>query len=79
VTFWTLPLVQSLGLVRMRIVAYLTTIIVGISLSWLLIPHFAAAGMAMALLITNVLNATIFIFFSFRSINLVSRSESTAL
>lgn len=78
-TFWTLPLVQSLGLVRMRILAYLLTIVVGVSLSIVLIPYFSAAGMSMALLITNVLNATIFIYFSFRSIHRISQSEKIAL
>jgi len=79
VTFWTLPLVQSLGLIRMRILAYLITIVAGVALSYLLIPSFNAAGMAMALLITNILNATIFIYFSFRRIHLISHSKLTSL
>lgn len=69
VTFWTLPLVQSLGLVKMRIVAYAVTILVGVSLSWWWLPYFQAQGMAMALLVTNVLNATIFIRLSFRAMH----------
>lgn len=72
VTFWSLPMVQSLGLVRMRIVAYLLTIVFGLALSAALVPALQAKGMAIALLFTNVLNATIFIYFSFR---MLTRSE----
>jgi O-antigen/teichoic acid export membrane protein len=79
VTFWTLPLVQSLGLVRMRVVAYVITIVVGVVLSLLLIPYYQAAGMAIALLITNVLNVIIFLYFSFQNIQMISRSKQTAL
>ncbi|MFM9052185.1 MAG: lipopolysaccharide biosynthesis protein [Bacteroidota bacterium] len=68
-TFWTLPLVQSLGIVRLRVVAYLTTIIIGAGLSFLLVPGYGARGMAIALLVTNILNATIFILSSFRTLH----------
>lgn len=75
VTFWTLPLVQSLGLVRMRVYAYLVTIVVGVLVSLTLIPRFQAEGMAIALMFTNILNATIFIYFTFRTIR---KMESVA-
>ncbi|MFM2135734.1 MAG: hypothetical protein RL021_1134 [Bacteroidota bacterium] len=74
VTFWSLPLVQSLGLVKMRIVAYLVTIVLGVTLSLLLLPVFQAEGMAIALMLTNFLNATIFIRFAYRTIRQIERS-----
>jgi O-antigen/teichoic acid export membrane protein len=75
VTFWSLPLVQSLGLVKMRIVAYLVTIVLGVTLSLLLLPVFQAEGMAIALMLTNFLNATIFIRFAYRTIRQIERSR----
>lgn len=79
VTFWTLPLVQSLGLVRMRIIGYLMTITVGVCLSNWLIPVYQAQGMAMALLCTNVLNATIFILFSLKSMRRAEQLQAAAI
>jgi O-antigen/teichoic acid export membrane protein len=75
VTFWTLPLVQSLGLVRMRIVAYVVTIVFGVTLSMFLLPYYQAAGMAIALMITNILNAAVFMRFAFREIHHIERQE----
>lgn len=68
VTFWTLPLVQSLGLVKMRLKAYAITILLGSALAYWLIPVYQAKGMAIALLITNLLNMAIFILIAFDSI-----------
>jgi PST family polysaccharide transporter len=79
VTFWSLPMVQSLGLVRMRIVAYLITIVFGWTLSVLLVPGLQAKGMSMALLVTNLLNATIFIYFSFRMLHRSEQSGHTVI
>jgi O-antigen/teichoic acid export membrane protein len=78
-TFWSLPMVQSLGLVRMRIVAYLLTLIFGLVLSAWLVPAFQSKGMAIALLLTNVLNATIFIYFSFRMLAQSEREGRTII
>jgi O-antigen/teichoic acid export membrane protein len=72
VTFWTLPLVQSLGIIRLRIIAYVVTILFGTLLSILLVPTMGITGMALALLVTNILNATIFIRTSFQT---MSRAE----
>ena len=65
-TFWTLPLVQSMGLVRMRLKAYVLTIVLGSFLAWWWVPLYQSAGMAMALLVTNLSNMTIFITIAFR-------------
>lgn len=69
VTFWTLPLVQSMGLVRMRLKAYVVTIVGGSLLAWWWIPLFQSKGMAMALLVTNLTNMIIFIAVAFKRIN----------
>ncbi|MFN8165972.1 MAG: oligosaccharide flippase family protein [Bacteroidia bacterium] len=61
-TFWTLPLVQSLGIVRVRIKVYVLTILLGSLLAWWLVPTMQNAGMSLALLITNILNMVIFIY-----------------
>ncbi|HRH66895.1 MAG TPA: oligosaccharide flippase family protein [Bacteroidia bacterium] len=61
-TFWVLPLVQSLGLVRMRVKVYVFTILIGSVSAWLLVPTWHAAGMSLALLITNVMNLFIFTY-----------------
>lgn len=79
VTFWTLPLVQSLGLVKMRIKAYAVTILAGFLLAAFLIPSLQAEGMSIALLLTNILNATIFIYFSFRVMKLKDDGSSVVV
>ncbi len=61
-TFWTLPLIQSLGIVTLRIKIYIITIFLGSSLAYLLVPSMHNAGMSLALLITNILNLVIFVY-----------------
>lgn len=61
-TFWTLPLIQSLGIVTLRIKIYIITIFLGSLLAYLLVPFMHSAGMSIALLITNLLNMVIFIY-----------------
>jgi PST family polysaccharide transporter len=61
-TFWTLPLVQSLGIVTVRIKIYVMTIFLGSLLAYLLVPAMQSAGMSLALLVTNILNMVIFIY-----------------
>jgi O-antigen/teichoic acid export membrane protein len=68
-TFWTLPLVQSLGIVKVRIKVYIVTIIFGSTLAYLLIPTMHNAGMSLALMITNVMNMLIFIFVAEKRVN----------
>jgi len=67
-TFWTLPLIQSLGLASIRLKIYIGTVITGIAFAFWLVPLYHATGMAIASLITNVLNMIFFIWFSFRKI-----------
>ncbi|MBK6838083.1 MAG: oligosaccharide flippase family protein [Bacteroidetes bacterium] len=61
-TFWVLPLVQSLCLVKMRVKVYVFTILLGSVSAWLLVPQMQAAGMSLALLITNVMNLVVFTY-----------------
>nr|MBP6335272.1 hypothetical protein [Bacteroidia bacterium] len=60
VTFWMLPLVQSLGLIKARLIIYALTIVFGVSLSVILVPAMQSAGMAMVLLMINLLNLLLF-------------------
>lgn len=68
-TFWTLPLVQSLGIVRIRIKVYIATIIIGTTLAYILVPTMHNAGMALALMITNIMNMLIFIYVAEKKVN----------
>jgi len=67
-TFWVLPLVQSLGLVGIRLRTYAAMIIFGSALAYMLVPGWGASGMAMALLFVNILNNIVFIYYSMKSI-----------
>ena len=63
-TFWVLPLVQSLGLVSMRLKVYAFMILFGTISSYLLVPVMGASGMAISLLIINSFNNFVFIYAS---------------
>lgn len=73
VTFWMLPLVLSLGLIKERLGIYVITIIVGVLLSILIVPSQQASGMAMVLLITNLLNLLLFGYLANKKINYAIR------
>jgi O-antigen/teichoic acid export membrane protein len=66
VTFWSLPLVVSLGLVKLRLKVYLLAITTGILIAYFAIPVMHASGMALALLSVNLIINTIFIFKAYR-------------
>lgn len=76
-TFWTLPLVQSLGIVRIRIKVYIATIVLGTTLAYLLVPTMHNAGMSLALLITNIMNMLIFIYVAEKRVNNEIRIQDT--
>jgi O-antigen/teichoic acid export membrane protein len=75
VTFWMLPLVLSLGLIRERLWIYLITIIVGLGLSVLLVPSLQATGMSIVLLIINILNLVLFGVLANRRMNLSLKTD----
>ncbi len=60
VTFWMLPLVQGLGLIKARLKIYFITILAGVILSMIFVPSLQSAGMAMVLLLINLLNLVLF-------------------
>ncbi len=53
-SFWALPLIQSLGLIRKRFLVYITAIVIGGITAWLCIPLWGAAGAAIGLLSANL-------------------------
>jgi O-antigen/teichoic acid export membrane protein len=76
-TFWSIPLVQSLGLVGLRIKVYLVTIIGGSLLAWWLIGKWQAAGMAIALLSTNLISLAYFLWAADRKIREQERETTS--
>lgn len=62
VFFWTLPLLQSLGLITKRLFIYLASIITGAACSLLLVTDYGAGGVATGLLIANLIITGSFIF-----------------
>ena len=70
VTFWALPLIVSLGLVRLRIQVYMLAIVVGAVIAYISIPQMKASGMALALLGMNVIINTLFIYFGYRKMKI---------
>jgi len=75
VTFWVLPLVQSLGLVGLRLRIYSIMLVVGAGIACLLIPVMLASGMAISMLVMNVVINLVFIYFSLQQMKpLVSRA-----
>ncbi|MCX6291614.1 MAG: oligosaccharide flippase family protein [Bacteroidetes bacterium] len=62
VTFWSLPLIISLGLVKLRLKVYMIAIVVGATIAYFAVPQMHAAGMGLALLCVNLVINTIFIF-----------------
>lgn len=69
VTFWMLPLVLSLGLIRERLKIYIVTILAGIGLSILLVPPLQSTGMSIVLLAINLLNLALFGYLVNRKMN----------
>ena len=66
--FWTLPLVQSLGLIGLRLKIYTLAIVLGTTVALVLIPDMQAAGMAIALFTATLTIGTAFAFFSLKEI-----------
>ena len=77
-TFWSIPLIQSLGLVGLRIKVYVVTILGGSLLAWWLIGQWQATGMAIALLSTNLFSLAYFLWAADRKIR-SQESESASL
>ena len=67
--FWCLPLIQGLGLTSIRLKAYLLAIIADVIIAWILTPHFGAVGVALGLLVANLIITSMFIFNANKKIN----------
>ncbi|MBL7924960.1 MAG: oligosaccharide flippase family protein [Bacteroidia bacterium] len=67
--FWALPLIQSMGLIKKRFLVYLSAILIGATLSVLLIPTFQASGAAIGLLSANLYITFRFVSAGVRTLN----------
>jgi len=74
--FWTLPLVQSLGLIGLRLKIYTLAIVLGTAVALWLIPQMEAAGMAIALLTATLTIGSSFAFFSLKEIGKREATEA---
>lgn len=68
VFFWSLPLVNSLGMATMRLRIYLLAILAGLPVAWLGASLAGAAGVAAGLLTANLLITALFLWFAYRYI-----------
>ena len=77
VTFWSLPLIVSLGLVKLRVKVYVIAILAGSLIAYFAIPAMHASGMALALLCMNIIINSIFIYFALMKMK-VKHAPATA-
>lgn len=68
VFFWTLPLINSLGLTGLRFRIYLIAIGAGLLVSWIFASAYGAAGVASGLLTANLLITVMFIYYADRQL-----------
>jgi O-antigen/teichoic acid export membrane protein len=68
--FWILPLVQSLGMTAMRLRIYILAIISGTLISLFLMPYIQATGVAVGLLVANLIITSSFLYFALRRMNM---------
>lgn len=72
--FWSLSMIQSLGLIKLRFVVYLLAIIFGGGASWLLIPYWGATGSAIGLLTSHSIITACFVGKSWQKLNQLEAS-----
>lgn len=72
--FWSLSMIQSLGLIKLRFVVYLLAIIFGGGVSWLLIPYWGATGSAIGLLTSHSIITACFVGKSWQKLNQLEAS-----
>jgi O-antigen/teichoic acid export membrane protein len=72
--FWSLSMIQSLGLIKLRFVVYLLAIIFGGGASWLLIPYWGAIGSAIGLLTSHSIITACFVGKSWQKLNQLEAS-----
>ena len=66
--FWTLPLINSLGLTGLRFRIYIISILGGIAVSWLTVDFAGATGVAAGLLTTNLIITILFLRYAAKHI-----------
>ncbi|MFN8153398.1 MAG: oligosaccharide flippase family protein [Bacteroidia bacterium] len=69
VFFWALPLIQSLGLTRLRLSSYIAGVILGGIVAWWLSPIMGPTGTAIGVLIANVFINILFIRAGIKGLN----------
>lgn len=78
VFFWNLSMIQSLGLIKIRFVVYVFSIIFGGGTSYWLIPTWGATGSAVGLLIAYAIITVGFVGKSWQKLNHLESSLSKA-
>lgn len=66
--FWSVPLMQSLGLVRKRFMIHIFAVIIGGLIAFLLVRDYQATGVALGLLFANLFITAMFIRMSLKRI-----------
>ena len=77
VFFWSLPLIQSLGLIKKRFIVYLIAIIIGGIIGILLTPTYKSSGIAIGLLIANLYITARFVLASIQRLKKSEIERST--
>lgn len=62
VFFWSLPLIQSLGLAQLRLTTYLYGVLAGALVAWWLTPAMGPSGTAIGMLVANLLFTSRFVY-----------------
>lgn len=70
VFFWSLPLIQSLGLARLRLTTYLYGILTGAVVAWWLTPTMGPSGTAIGMLVANLLFTSRFVYAGIKRLGL---------
>ena len=67
--FWMQPLLQAFDLMSQRVWVFLTGIITGAAIAYLLVPETGSAGMAWAVVVSQSVMAVIFLILVFKKVN----------
>jgi len=75
VFFWTLPLVNSLGLTGLRFKIYVIATFSGLMVAWTTAASYGASGVAAGLLFANLLITALFLWYTFNFIRKYEKSS----
>jgi O-antigen/teichoic acid export membrane protein len=75
VFFWTIPMLQSLGLVHYRLRIYIVAVIMAYLSGIILIPLYQSSGMAIGILIVNLIVISSTSFLSFKAIQKLKNEQ----